>query len=156
MNKTVKLTGLIIKAVVAFFMGWILLGLFAFTIEEVHDSRENTTTTLNRCDRYYNERNFDSLSTTLSLYDTHNEKFDVYWEAINAYNEYNAYIQWKKADLVGVKDAGEMAEQSLNKLNSMAAKPKCERNQKLLNDFANKARDYKDGGKEYLYEYFEF
>jgi hypothetical protein len=148
-NKKATNISIIARTILAMFLGYMLMTLLAFTIDEIKDGTENTTENLNRCERYYTDRDFDGLADVLQLYDTFDERFDIYWEVTEAYQEYMSYLQWHDLELttdgayVSADEASANAEKALQSLEEMAANPVSERNRQPINNFLEQAKNYK-------------
>lgn len=82
---TVKI---VIKIVAIFITGWLLTMVGIFTIENIAESTEddnNMARMVNQCDSYYYEKDYGELRDILTLYDLYDDEFQVYWDAVDAY-----------------------------------------------------------------------
>ena len=80
---------IVLKTLAVLFFGgmWILLGIFLIVtqFEEGTDYYNSEAFYINECDEYYYERKYDELLEFMHLYNTYDEKYDVYWEVMDAY-----------------------------------------------------------------------
>ena len=73
---------IVLKTFAVLFFGgmWILFGIFLIVtqFEEGTDYYNSEAFYINECDEYYYERKYDELLEFMHLYDTYDDKYDVY------------------------------------------------------------------------------
>ena len=140
MKKKPSVLKILGKLCLVFLFGgiWILTGIMIVKMqfEEGTDYYNSEAYYVNSCDKYYYEKKYDELFEYMHLYDTYGEKYDVYWEVLNAYLDLQEYLKWKKVPETIVFDAREMEKLYSDKV--MYAKDHCRfsQNQTYLDDFA--------------------
>ena len=128
----------IIKRIVAVFFLLSLVQMITEGIEEAAwDARYHSTENMIRqCDEDYYDRDFYGLLWYLKLYDLYDDDYDIYWEAVNAYNDYVRWHAWK-----GTLESGEMPEatqketEARQKVEDNARNCEFTKNQKILDGF---------------------
>lgn len=132
---------LIVKSVAVLIIGYFLVGGLWFTVVSVSESESELSKTdgLNWCEEDYRKRNFADLYDTLTLYNLYDECYDVYWEAVNGYDVFVEYEQWKQAAGLGVDGAEQEAQSRYETLEKMAQNPEFSQNAKILNGFLDQA-----------------
>ena len=124
-----------------FFAGGILWFVMAYDViksqvpSEYETFYESDAYTINLCDTYYYEKNYDKLYYVMQLYDTYYEDYDMYWEVVNAYIDYMEYEKWTKVSETDIEDAREM--EAFYRDEVISASQNCEfpQNQKHLDGF---------------------
>lgn len=129
----------VLKTVVFLFgiMMWIitLVSAVEMAAGEITESFETDAYTVNRCDELYYEKQYGKLLEFMNLYETYDERYDVYWEVVNAYIDVTEYIKWTKVSDEQMKNASYMQEFYKNKVLSNAQNPKFSQNRKYLDEF---------------------
>ena len=128
----------IIKLIVVVFFLISLYEMISAAIEDAAWEAEYTSkdTMVRQCDERYYDREFSDLLWFLKLYDLYDEDYDIYWEAVNAYNDYISWHAWK-----GTLESGEMPEavqkeaEARQKVEGNASNCKFTKNQKILDGF---------------------
>lgn len=134
----------IIKLVVAVFFLFTLFEMVAMSIEDAaweaeYHSKDNM---IRQCDEDYYDRDFAGLLWYLKLYDLYEEDYDIYWEAVNAYNDYVSWHAWKET-----LDSGEMVfavekeAEARQKVEENARNCKFEKNQRILDGFVDTMKE---------------
>lgn len=97
----------VIKLIIAFLFLISLYEIITSSIEDVAWDAEyySKDSMIRRCDEHYYDRDFSELLWYLKLYDLYDDDYDMYWESVNAYNDYLSWHAWK-----GALDSGEMPE----------------------------------------------
>lgn len=123
----------IIKALISFN---ILFGLFAFIVGYVVDRNDTweSSYTEEMAQEYYEEGRYGYLRMLLHLYDFYDEKFDVYWEAVDGYRDYQEALQYKQSGDEEEKEA------IVEKVIGNARKCKFESNQTILDTWAKEVQ----------------
>lgn len=133
----------IIKLIIVVFFLFTLFEMVAMSIEEAawdarYHSKENM---IRQCDEDYYDRDFVNLLWLLKLYDLYEEDYDIYWEAVNAYNDYVSWHAWK-----GALKAGEMPEaiqkeaEARKKVEENARNCNFAKNQRILDGFVEEMK----------------
>lgn len=131
----------IIKLIVAVFFLLSLFEMFSTAIEDAaweaeYHSKDHM---IRQCDEDYYDRNFAGLLWYLKLYDLYDEDYDMYWEVVNAYNDYVSWHAWK-----GTLEFGEMPEavqkeaEARQKVEENARNCEFTKNQRILDGFVEK------------------
>ncbi len=128
----------IIKLIVAVFFLLSLVQMITEGVEEAAwDARYHSAESMIRqCDEEYYDRDFYGLLWYLKLYDLYGEDYDIYWEAVNAYNDYVRWHAWK-----GTLESGEIPEsvqkeaEARQKVEDNARNCEFTKNQKILDGF---------------------
>lgn len=132
---------LVMKALLVLFFGgmWILSGVFLVKtqFEESTDYYNSEAFCINECEEYYRERRYDELLEFMHLFNTYDEKYDVYWEVMNAYLDLQEYVKWQKVPETAIEDAREMEMLYYNRVLSACENCRFPQNQTYLNDFVD-------------------
>lgn len=131
----------IIKFIVAVFFLISLIQMIFTSIEDAaweaeYNSKNNM---IRQCDEDYYDRDFAGLLWYLKLYDLYDEDYDIYWEIVNAYNDYVSWHAWKET-----LESGEMPEamqkeaEARQKVEENARNCEFTKNQKILNGFVER------------------
>lgn len=131
----------IIKLIVAVLF---LLSLYEIVSTAIEDAAWETEyyskdNMIRQCDEKYYDRDFTGLLWYMKLYDLNGEDYDIYWEVVNAYNDYVSWHAWK-----GTLVSGEMAEatqkeaETRKKVEENAKNCKFMKNQRILDGFVEK------------------
>lgn len=131
----------IIKLIIAIFFLFILYEMIVMSIEDVawdarYHSKDNM---IRQCDEEYYDRDYVGLSRHLKLYELYEEDYAIYWEVVNAYNDYVSWHAWN-----GALESGEMPEaleketQARQRVEQNSKNCKFEKNQKILDSFIEK------------------
>lgn len=132
MKNVLKAILVIILAVNWLYMAFAIVGL---VFEEETDYYNTDAFLMNRCDEFYYEKQYDELFEHMHLYDTYDEKYDVYWEVMDAYVDLQEYFKWKNVSETDISDARKMQEMYHNKVVNAAIRCRFPQNQKYLDDF---------------------
>ena len=141
-KKTSKPSGLKIafKIFLVFILAYSwLYGAFAMLEsiwEEGRDRYEQDYMLVNWYDEYYYEKQYGELLDHMNLYDSYDEKFDVYWEVVDTYIDYLEWEKWSKISEETFSDAREMEKMYYDKVMNASKNCRFSRNQKYLDDFA--------------------
>lgn len=129
----------ILKAGFVLFLAgnWLYIAVFLVcdTFEDRMDYYEEDAQLINRFDEFYHEKKYDELYDTMHLYHTYDDKYDVYWEVLDAYVDSVECLKWKKVSESQIEDAGEMEKYYYDKVVEAAKKSRFPQNQKYLDDF---------------------
>lgn len=129
----------ILKAGLVLFLAgnWLYVAVFLVcdTFEDRMDYYEEDAQLINRFDEYYYEKKYDELYDTMHLYHTYDDKYDVYWEVLDAYIDSVECLKWRKVSESQIEDAGEMEKYYYDKVVEAAKKCRFPQNQKYLDDF---------------------
>ena len=135
---------IVLKTFAVLFFGgmWILFGIFLIVtqFEEGTDYYNSEAFYINECDEYYYERKYDELLEFMHLYDTYDDKYDVYWEVMGAYIDLQEYLKWKQVSGEDIEDARKMEELYYNKVLNACKNCRFPQNQIYLNDFAERLK----------------
>lgn len=132
MKNVLKAILVIILAVNWLYMAFAIVGL---VFEEETDYYNTDAFLMNRCDEFYYEKQYDELFEHMHLYDNYDEKYDVYWEVMDAYVNLQEYLKWKNVSETDISDARKMQDMYHNKVVNAAANCRFPQNQKYLDDF---------------------
>ena len=129
-----------IKLIAAFLLAYLWLYI-AFAMigeiwEESKDKAEQDYMLINWCDEYYYEKDYGRLLDYLKLYDAYDEKYDVYWEVVDAYTNYLEWEKWSKISEETFNDARAMEEMYYDKVMNASKNCRFSQNQKYIDDFA--------------------
>lgn len=132
MKNVLKAILVIILAVNWLYMAFAIVGL---VFEEETDYYNTDAFLMNRCDEFYYEKQYDELFEHMYLYDNYDEKYDVYWEVMDAYVNLQEYLKWKNVSETDISDARKMQDMYHNRVVNAAANCRFPQNQKYLDDF---------------------
>lgn len=132
MKNVLKAILVIILAVNWLYMAFAIVGL---VFEEETDYYNTDAFLMNRCDEFYYEKQYDELFEHMHLYDNYDEKYDVYWEVMDAYVNLQEYLKWKNVSETDISDARKMQDMYHNKVVNAAISCRFPQNQKYLDDF---------------------
>lgn len=96
----------------------------------------NTVRHVGQCHDLYDEGNYGELITYMNLYKLYSENYDMYWEAVDGFLDYQRYLQWVKADTAGVKDSDRQLAYYRQKVSDNAKQSRFEENKELLAGYA--------------------
>lgn len=141
-NKPANLPWMILKALAALLIGFILIYTLIFTVGFVAEGNDVSQADLiNWCEDDYSDGNYASLYDLLTLYELYNnEDFAIYWEAVEGCQAYQQYRQWHQAAKLGMEGAQEKADASYAQLEKLAAAPEFPRNERILEEFLKLAQ----------------
>lgn len=132
---------MVLKLIVAFLLGLFLMSAGLFFLEEAewafYDKDEALRVSF--CDEYYYKRDFARLRDELTLYDLQGEHYDIYWEVVDGYEDYVEYWQWNRTDEEAVSGSSEKASYYRQKVIANARNCEYEKNQKILDKWAQEA-----------------
>lgn len=132
MKNVLKAILVIILAVNWLYMAFAIVGL---VFKEETDYYNTDAFLMNRCDEFYYEKQYDELFEHMHLYDNYDEKYDVYWEVMDAYVNLQEYLKWKNVSETDISDARKMQDMYHNKVVNAAISCRFPQNQKYLDDF---------------------
>ena len=132
MKNVLKAILVIILAVNWLYMAFAIVGL---VFEEETDYYNTDAFLMNRCDEFYYEKQYDELFEHMHLYDNYDEKYDVYWEVMDAYVNLQEYLKWKNVSETDISDASKMQDMYHNRVVNAAISCRFPQNQKYLDDF---------------------
>ncbi len=118
-------------------IGWLFtaVSLVWMAFEEATDYFNSDAYLINRCDEYYYEKEYAELLDYMHLYDAYDEKYDVYWEVLDAYVDLKEYQKWQKVSETDIEDARKMEDMYFDKVKAAAKNCHFPQNQKYLDDF---------------------
>lgn len=131
----------IIKLIVVLFFLFTLFEMIAMSIEDAawdakYYSKDNM---IRQCDEEYYDRDFAGLLWYLKLYELYDDDYAIYWEIVNAYNDYVSWHAWKGAlESREMQEAVEKEAQARQRLEENSKNCKFEKNQKILDSFIEK------------------
>ncbi len=129
----------VLKALFVLFLvvNWLYMAVFMvyMAFEEGTDYYNSEAFLINECDEYYYEKKYQELFEHMHLYSTYDEKYDVYWEVLDAYVDLQEYLKWQKVASEDIEDAREMEEFYYNKVLESAKNCQFPQNQRYLDDF---------------------
>lgn len=136
---------LILKLAGILFLGMFFVSGLLVLLENVAEGKweDDTARMIQICDRYYYERDFAGLRDELELYDLYSEAFDPYWEVVDGYNDYLAWIQWSKAAEMGLPDGEKNAAAYERKVYENLQNVKFDSNVSILQGFADQIEERK-------------
>lgn len=105
------------------------------TFEEGTDYYNTDAFLINRCDQLYYQKQYDELFEHMHLYNTYDEKYDVYWEVLDAYTDLQEYLKWQKVSETAIEDAREMEKYYYDKVLKASQNCRFPQNQRYLDDF---------------------
>ena len=130
----------ILKAGFVLFLAgnWLYVAIFLVsdTFEERTDYYGEEARLINYFDEYYYEKQYDELYDDMHLHNSYDDKFDVYWEVLDAYIDSVECLKWRKVSESQIEDAGEMEQYYYDKVIEAAKNCRFPQNQKYLEDFA--------------------
>ena len=126
---------LLFVLIAGFFWFSMALGMLWMAFEDGTDYYESDAYIINSCDEYYYEREYAELLEYMNLYDAYDEKYDVYWEVMDAYVDLQEYKKWQKVSSEEIQDAREMEELYYNKVTKASKNCAFPQNQRYLDDF---------------------
>lgn len=100
----------------------------------------NTSKHVKYCSALYDEKDYGELMAYMNLYKLSGEHYDIYWEAVDGYLDYQRYLQWLRADRAGVENSGEKMEYYQKALEDNAAQCRHEENRELLEGYAHNVK----------------
>lgn len=120
--------------------GWLFtaVSLVWMAFEEATDYFNTDAYLINRCDEYYYEREYAELLDYMHLYDAYDERYDVYWEVLDAYVDLQEYQKWQKVSETDIEDARKMEEMYFDRVKEAAKNCHFPQNQKYLDDFVER------------------
>lgn len=136
--KQPSLLKMIFKIIVIFLilLFWYTLARFALKkIEQINDFRYNEADWVSMCDYEYYNKNYGMLKDTLMMRNSQEPEYDVYWEAVNGFEDYQMYLQYTKAAAAGMEDAVKIAEEYKQKVIKNAKNCVDSRNLKQLEKY---------------------
>ena len=76
-------------------IGWLFtaVSLVWMVFEEATDYYDSDAYRMNRCDEYYYEKDYAEMLDYMNLYQMYDEKYDVYWEVVDAYVDLQEYLK---------------------------------------------------------------
>lgn len=118
-------------------IGWLFtaVSLVWMVFEEATDYYDSDVYRMNRCDEYYYEKDYAEMLDYMNLYQMYDEKYDVYWEVVDAYVDLQEYLKWQKVSETDIADARKMEKQYYDKVMAAAGNCHFPQNQKYLDDF---------------------
>ena len=129
----------ILKAGFVLFLAgnWLYVAIFLVsdTFEERTDYYGEEARWINWYDKYYYEKQYDELYDDMHLHNSYDDKFDVYWEVLDAYVDSVECLKWRKVSESQIEDAGEMERYYYDKVIEAAKNCRFPQNQKYLDDF---------------------
>lgn len=138
------IVGILWKLVLIVFLVGMMFSMIPAAMKAIVDYNEehlNQAETIERCDNYYYDRDFGGLREILTLYDLYTQDYDKYWEAVNGYEDYQYYLQYKRAVAAGNTQYEQPAADYRSKVVSNWENCQFSENQKLLEEFAAQAND---------------
>lgn len=117
------------------FFWYTLAGSALEEIADINDFRYNEADWVRMCDYEYYSRNYGRLKDTLMMRYPQEPEFDVYWEAVKGFEDYQMYIQYTKAAAAGIEDADITAEKYRKQVIENAKECVSDRNQKQLDKY---------------------
>ena len=109
--------------------------------EEAGDYYGSDAYKVNQCNEYYYEKQYDELFDFMHLYEAYDERYDVYWEVMNAYIDLQEYYKWKSVSETDIEDAREMEQMYKEKVIERSNNPSFPQNQKYLDDFVEMLKE---------------
>lgn len=112
--KQPSLLKMIIKIIIVFLivLFWYTLARTALEkIGQINDFRYNEADWVSMCDYEYYNKNYGMLKDTLMMRNSQEPEFDVYWEAVKGFEDYQMYLQYTKAVAAGMEEAAAIAEE---------------------------------------------
>ena len=129
----------ILKAGFVLFLAgnWLYIAIFLVcdTFEDRKDYYGEDARRINWYDKYYYEKQYDELYDDMHLHNSYDDKFDVYWEVLDAYIDSVECLKWRKVSESQIEDAGEMEQYYYDKVIEAAKNCRFPQNQKYLDDF---------------------
>lgn len=141
-RKSVFAAGIILKllAILFILVFWWTLGYeIAEEVTSVNDFLYNKADRIESCDHYYYRQDYGGLREELSVYGLDEPEFDKYREAVKGFEDYQMYLQYKKAAEAGLPDAAEKAEQYRLQVIENAENCEDQGNQKRLSQYVQMA-----------------
>lgn len=132
---SLKIIFKIVMVLLAAFFWYTLAKFMLEEIAEANDFRYNRADWVRMCDYEYYEKDYGRLKDTLMMGDSQEKEFDVYWEAVNGFEDYQMYLQYRKADAAGVGETEEKMEEYRQKVIANAKKCADSRNKKQLEKY---------------------
>ena len=128
----------LVKLVIVILFLLLLISSISILIEERKSEMEfhNDFEYISWCDRLYYNRDFSGLLGELRLYELQGETYDIYWEAVNAYQDYLKWHSWHQSlSSKSLKNAVSMEKEYRGRVIENAKSCRNEQNQKLLNSY---------------------
>lgn len=133
--------GIKLAAVLLLLSFWyILAGTALRELVDYNDVVHNKALSVRICDASYYEGQYGNLREFLQIEDLEGPDFDLYWEAVDGYEDYQMYRQYTKAYAAGMEEAKEAAESYRRKVLKNAENCIFDRNRKQLETYAEAVR----------------
>lgn len=122
------------------FFWYMLAGTALRELVDYNDVVHNKALSVRICDTSYYEGQYGNLREFLQMEDLEGADFDLYWEAVNGYEDYQMYRQYTKAYAAGMEEAEEAAESYGQKVLENAENCMFDGNRKQLEKYAENVR----------------
>lgn len=94
---------------------------------------------IRQCEENYYDRDFEGLLWYMNLYELYDEDYDIYWEAVNAYNDYVSWHAWKGTLVSGeMEEAAQKEAEARKRVEENARNCEFKKNQRILDGFVER------------------